>query len=178
MNKDEWSKQSNRQYTYEYRYVHKLLGEWQQQNKITEICVVHHRDDTDETRKYNEEHYERWGLDENGDFVEGKYVIFMTLRDHASHHNKGKTLSAKTRRLIGLASAQRMTDEMRKKVSNVHKGKSISDEQKQKVFVKLKEHMQIMRDAYKKYKLDGGTLMWNDFRKQHKDTAVGDIQCN
>lgn len=98
MNKDEWSKQSNRQYTYEYRYVHKLLGEWQQQNKITEICVVHHRDDT--------------------------------------------------------------------------------DEQKQKVSVKLKEHMQIMRDAYKKYKLDGGTLMWNDFRKQYKDTAVGDIQCN
>ena len=185
MNKDEWSKQPNKQSTYEYTYVHKLLSEWKRQNEITVRCVVHHRDDTEETRKYNEEHYELWGLNLDGTFEYGKYVVFMTVGEHASHHNKGKVLSEETKRLIGISSAQRMTDDMRKKISSVHKGKSISDAHKAAVSAKLKgrvisenhraklcESTHGYRVLYAAYKGNGGRLKWDNFKTA---VANGDI---
>lgn len=89
MNKDEyWSGKCN--CNGYYKQVQKLLKEWKQLNSITSSCVVHHRDDNEDVIAYNEEHYERWGFDENGDFVEGKYVIFMTRSEHQRHHLTGK----------------------------------------------------------------------------------------
>lgn len=185
MNKDESLKQPNKQSTYEYRYVHKLLNEWKQQNGITALCVVHHRDDTEETRKYNEEHYELWGFNEDGTFEYGKYVVFMTVGEHVSHHHKGKVLSEETKRLIGISSKQRMTDDMRKKISSEHKGKSISDAQKAAVSAKLKGRVfgenhraklckstQGYRILYTAYKNNGGMLKWNNFKTA---VANGDI---
>ena len=70
---------------------------WKLANNITERCDVHHRDDTEETRKYNTEHYERWGCNEDGTFEEGKYVIFMTSAEHTAYHRTGKKFSEEHR---------------------------------------------------------------------------------
>ena len=72
-----------------YKKAHKLLANWKTRNSITERCCIHHRDDTEECRKYNEEHYELWGYNEDGTFEEGKYVVFMTTAEHAKYHNDG-----------------------------------------------------------------------------------------
>jgi hypothetical protein len=65
-------------------------------NNYTCRCVVHHRDDTEECRKYNEEHYERWGFNEDGTFEYGKYVIFMINTEHSAHHHTGAIRSEET----------------------------------------------------------------------------------
>lgn len=61
MNKYEYWKSSKQRSTPEYRYTHELLKQWQIKNNITDKCVIHHRDDTEECRKYNEAHYEHGG---------------------------------------------------------------------------------------------------------------------
>ena len=101
----------------EYKQVRKYLSEWKQTNNITKKCVIHHRDDTEECRAYNEAFYERWGCDEDGTFEYGKYVFFMTISDHVKHHHTGKTLS----------------DECKRKLSESHLGKHASDETKRKL---------------------------------------------
>jgi len=49
--------------------------------------VIHHLRDTEEQRKYNDEHYEMWGFNEDGTFEYGKYVIFVTKEEHTNIHS-------------------------------------------------------------------------------------------
>ena len=115
-----------------YRYkVIKLLKDWKIKNNITEACVIHHRDDTEECRKYNEEHYELWGfeIDENSNpqFEYGKYVIFMTNSAHTKYHHIGKHLSDETKEKISIANKGKyISDETRVKLSIVHTGRHIT----------------------------------------------------
>lgn len=62
MNKEEYFISEIYRKNSEYLSVQKMLQEWKYNNNITKMCIVHHRDDTDECRRYNEEHYELWGL--------------------------------------------------------------------------------------------------------------------
>lgn len=148
MNKNEWSKQPNKQSTYEYKYVHKLLHEWKLQNGITERCVVHHIDDNDAAKSYNEEHYERWGLNPDGTFEYGKYVIFMTHSDHTSYHCKGRvspfkghqhsesTLQLMSEALRGANNpnyGKHLSDETKRKLREANMGKVVQDETKEKI---------------------------------------------
>lgn len=55
-NKEYWS-QADATSTSNYRMIRAKLKKWKLENNITERCVVHHRDDTEECLKYNEEHY-------------------------------------------------------------------------------------------------------------------------
>lgn len=167
MNKTEWRRGNNwrrDKHTKYYEHVQKLLKDWMIENNINEPCVVHHRDDTEECRKYNNEHYELWGheADENGDirFEYGKYVIFMTRAEHASHHhtgakrsketcekisasNKGKIISDEQRAKLRAANiGKHPTEETRKKLSIAHSGsnhpmwgKHHTDETKNKISV-------------------------------------------
>ena len=96
MNKKEYYSANHRNKY--HKYVHKVLREWAHANNITVPVLVHHRDDTDECRKYNDEHYELWGCEEDGTFEYGKYVVFMTTADHAAYHHTGKTRSDTTRK--------------------------------------------------------------------------------
>lgn len=140
MNKHEWSRQQNKHSTHEYKTVHKLLRDWKQQNGITERCVVHHRDDNDEVKYYNGSHYELWGFNEDGTFEYGKYVVFMTLADHCSHHHKNAVSGYKGcnhtdewRNMMSQRMAGRViTDEHRVKIGTSNKGKVRSEESKQK----------------------------------------------
>ena len=82
-----------------YKYVQKLLSEWKLENHIpsNKKCVVHHRNDNEEMRAYNDEHYELWGHNLDGTFEYGKYVLFMTNAEHTAYHHTGKYVSPETR---------------------------------------------------------------------------------
>ena len=68
--------------------------------------VIHHLRDTEEQRKYNDEHYELFGfeIDESGNeiFNYGKYVVFWTKE----HHNEYHRLSEENKLLISKASKE------------------------------------------------------------------------
>lgn len=55
-------------------------------NSDPNAVVIHHLRDTEEQRKYNDEHYEMWGFNEDGTFEYGKYVIFVTKEEHTNIH--------------------------------------------------------------------------------------------
>lgn len=89
MNKKDYYNNYSAHNSFERKHVQKLLHQWKIDNNYTCKCVVHHRDDTEECKKYNEEHYELWGFNLDGTFEYGKYVVFMTHADHSSYHNSG-----------------------------------------------------------------------------------------
>ena len=123
--------------------VKEAFDQWKRKNGYTCKCVIHHRDDTEETIKYNSEHYELWGCDLDGTFEYGKYVIFMTNSEHIRHHKPndywteeshvkqsasltGRVFTAKHREKIGAKLRGRTcpspSDETRHKMSESHKG--------------------------------------------------------
>ena len=137
MNRQEWLLGKCKCNNY-YKQVQKLLKEWKLENNIQERCVVHHRDDTEECRKYNEEHYERWGCNEDGTFEYGKYVAFMTDSKHARYHNIGKHHSEETKEKLRLVNkGKRHSEETKEKMSRNNaryfKGKHLSEETKNKI---------------------------------------------
>lgn len=176
MNRDEYSKQPGNRSTYEYKYVHRLLNEWKQQNEITALCVVHHRDDNDEVRAYNEAHYELWGFNEDGTFEYGKYVLFMTRSEHRSHHNLGKQnpscthpFSEERRKRI----SQRMSGEgnpmygkprseyVKQRCREAHLGTTLTTECKKKIALNNKtKYIKLLFDVYKQ---NGGRMKWQAF---------------
>lgn len=94
-------------------------------NPNPEATVRHHLMDTEEQRKYNDEHYELWGfeIDEDGNehFEYGKYIIFITPDEHHKIH----TLSKITRQKISIANTGRKwTEESKASLSNARKGKN------------------------------------------------------
>ena len=170
MNREEWLKKRDRRSTVEYKKIHKLLNNWKSQNDITERCVVHHRDDTEETRKYNEEHYEFWGFNEDGTFEYGKYVIFMTSAEHSKHHHTNKNVSSETRaRMSAAHKGEKFSNERRAKMSANHshywKGKALSEETRTKMSAATSATQKGIGVLYATYKNNGGILKWNEFRK-------------
>lgn len=188
MNKQEYWKSSKQRSTTEYRHTHELLKQWQIENSITEKCVIHHRDDTEECRKYNEAHYERWGINETGDFIEGQYVKFMTASEHAKYHasHKSDEHRAKLSKAFSGDKNPSKRHEVRAKISannaRYWKGKTgegtayyghiHSSESRAKTSETMKEHLKGLSFIYNVYKEHGGQLKWGAFRKALK---TGDI---
>lgn len=194
MNKSEYytGKNVSRRY---HKQIRKLLEEWKHKNNITGRCVIHHRDDTDETRKYNEEHYELWGFNLDGTFEYGKYVVFMTQSEHNIHHCAGeknplygKSPSDETRAKISAArkgiyhsaeakakisatlKGHQCSDETRAKISAAHKGRKLSNEWRAKLSSagKGKHDLTYVKFLYTIYKNNGGNKKWNEFQKYLK----------
>ena len=107
--------------------------------------IIHHLRDTEEQRKYNDEHYELWGHNLDGTFEYGKYVIFVTKEEHAEIHK----CSEETRQKI-IDNHAEMTDDLRLKISNAvklamdndnvrakiskaNKGRKLTEETKEKI---------------------------------------------
>ena len=119
-NKEFW--ESPNKVNYYNKEVHKLLRAWKKLNGITVRCCVHHRDDTEEARNYNKEHYEFWGFNQDGTFEYGKYVIFMTAAEHAKYHFTGEKHPQ---------FGTHPSEETRKKMSDSAKVKIFSEEHRQ-----------------------------------------------
>ena len=171
-----------------YKHVQELLRQWKIDNNYTCKCVVHHRNDTEECRKYNEEHYELWGHNLDGTFEYGKYVVFMTHAEHSSYHNKGHNRSSGMNNpMYGKhhsdAAKQKMSNhtvshETRHKMSLNHAnvagennpfyGKTHSNE----TLSQIAERLATISNTYSRYKEAGGQLKCKAFRHVIK---VGEI---
>ena len=160
----------------EYRQIQKLLKDWKTENNITSKCVVHHRDDTEECIKYNNEHYERWGFNEDGTFEYGKYVIFMTNVEHAGYHHTCDKLSPETRAKMSSAKigdknpnyGKHLSEETKAKISAACRGKQLSAETK----TKLRKVLSAKAAIYRVYKENGGPQNWNDFQATLKSGEI------
>lgn len=190
MNRDEWYKNSrtgDRSSSY-YKTCHKAYQQWRHQNGYTCKCVVHHRIDTEEARKYNEEHYERWGCNEDGTFEHGKYVVFMTRSEHSHYHASNKSADHRAKlseAMVGNKNPAKRT-EVRAKISknNAHYwkgktgegtayyGRTHSCESRAKTSETMKEFLKSVSFIYNVYKEHGGQLKWQAFRTALK---TGDI---
>lgn len=179
MNKQEYfaNKKGNQHFKY---LINKELCKWKRLHNITEMYDVHHRDDTEECRKYNEEHYELWGfeIDENGNthFEYGKYVIFMSHSEHASYHNTGSRHP-----LFGKS----LTSDVKTKISakvkgenNPMYGKHHSSESNAKNSETNKRNFKQYVEAYHEYKQSGGELKWQHFLKalSKRDLYIEDFK--
>lgn len=101
-----------------------------QYNSDPNATVRHHLRDTEEQRKYNDEHYEMFGfeIDEDGNehFEYGKYIIFVTPEEHSKLHKDSsetryrKSIAGKLR-WQDLSYREHMTEAIRKIWSNPHK---------------------------------------------------------
>lgn len=197
MNREEWLATYGRNGRNKwYIRAHKILEVWKIENNISEMCDIHHRNDTTESIKYNEEHYDLWGFerDENGDykFELGKYVVFMTHREHAKYHGKfcseqtRKKRSANTKGEKNPFWGNKHTPETLAKISNALKGRisprrgtKMTEEQKQKLrdahkklAQKTSERQQAAADLYKRYKSQGYNISWNDFQRALKNNEI------
>ena len=201
MNRQEYANSRMAHRNLAYKQARKLLKEWQLEKNITDTCVIHHRDDTEETCAYNEEHYELWGFNLDGTFEYGKYVIFMTQAEHARYHGIGRVYSKETRAKISRArkgnykgdkssmygkhhsaeakakisaanKGRQFSDETRAKMSAASKGRQLSDETRAKISAISKSNLLGVKLLYDTYKSNGGTKKWNDFQKALK---TGDI---
>lgn len=80
--------------------------------------IIHHLRDTEEQRKYNDEHYEYWGFNQDGTFEYGKYVVFWTKEHHDNYH----TASDETRKKNSDSVKASRTPELRKHLSEMFSG--------------------------------------------------------
>lgn len=116
MNRKEWKEfckiDSKTAYFWYNKARKKLLSKEFESDERTDLCAntIHHLQETEEQRKYNDEHYEMFGfeLDENGNehFEYGKYVVFWTKEHHNTYHHE----SEYTRKKLGDAIKRRWQD--------------------------------------------------------------------
>ena len=122
--------------------------------------VIHHLRDTEEQRKYNDEHYELFGfeIDESGNeiFNYGKYVVFWTKEHHSEYH--------------------RLSEETRKKISeslrgsnNPWYGKHHSD--KTRLLISIKNRGKLVGESHPMY----GKHHTEEARKKMSDANKGKI---
>lgn len=119
MNRKEWGRACSegwapRRYDNASREIQRSL----KYNPDPNAVVRHHLRDTEEQRKYNDEHYELWGfeIDENGNehFEYGKYIIFITPDEHSEIHS----YSEETRKKMSESAIATWNDTRRRSYSN------------------------------------------------------------
>ena len=132
-------------------------------NSNPNATLIHHLRDTEEQRKYNDEHYELWGHNLDGSFEYGKYVTFVTEEWHTAYHSQSEETRAK--RSVSMKEVwaddafrnnqltrnpmfcddhsgenhhnygKHLSDEMKNKISKSETGKIVSDETRNKISV-------------------------------------------
>ena len=124
MNRQEWLANGSPK-TPEYIKVKSICDKMKFERGITETYNIHHLMDTDEQIAYNNTYYERWGIDENGEFVEGKYVVFLTHSEHARWrmtHNNPMFNHETCQKVSESRKGIKFSDETRVRLSESHKG--------------------------------------------------------
>ena len=124
MNRQEWLANGSPK-TPEYIKVKSICDMMKFERGITETYNIHHLMDTDEQIAYNNTYYERWGIDENGEFVEGKYVVFLTHPEHARWHmthNNPMFNHETCQKVSESRKGIKFSDETRVRLSESHKG--------------------------------------------------------
>lgn len=112
--------------TDEYNRVKELCDKYKQDNHITESLDIHHLRDTEEQRRFNDTYYERWGVELDGTFELGKYVVFITHNEHARYHfiHNNPMFNPETRDKVSKSrEGMKFSDEHKQHLSDAHKGK-------------------------------------------------------
>lgn len=133
-------------------------------NSDPNATVRHHLRDTEEQRKYNEEHYELWGfeIDENGNehFEYGKYMIFVTEEWHNNYHHRSEETRKRMRENSIKARDEAWIENQRQK----HLGKTASEETRKKM---SESHKALCSDPkFRKKMSEAAKASWTDERKQ------------
>lgn len=86
--KEWWTQYNKDKSTLDFEYYNrtKEIQRSLQFNTDKNATVIHHLIDTEEQRKYNDEHYELWGYNLDGTFEYSEYVIFVTHEEHVNIH--------------------------------------------------------------------------------------------
>ena len=135
MDQSEWKKSGRFHGKHEWYNKTRILQRSLQFNTDDAAIVIHHLRDTEEQRKYNDEHYEYWGHNLDGTFEYGKYVIFVTKEEHANIHKR----SEETRQKISINTKIAMDDpSIKERIIKAHKGISLSEETKHKISISSK----------------------------------------
>lgn len=137
MNQKEWKTSGKFKGKFEWYNKTRNLQKSLQYSPDPNASIIHHLRDTEEQRKYNDEHYEFWGHNLDGTFEYGKYVIFLTKESHDLYHHT----SEETRKKISDAISgekngmfgKHLSEETKKKMSDAKKGKHPSDETRRKM---------------------------------------------
>jgi hypothetical protein len=149
MNRKEWVASKCRHKYFWYNKARKIQRSLKY-NTDSSAIVIHHLRDTEEQRKYNDEHYEMFGfeIDENGNehFEYGKYVVFWTEDYHSRYHAQ----SEETRKKISESNKNNYPYERRLKVSKVHKNKTVSKETREKLSIAGKNRSPASAETRKK----------------------------
>ena len=184
--KEDWLS-VNHKYDIASRKIQKSL----KYNSNPEATVRHHLRDTEEQRKYNDEHYELWGfeIDESGNehFEYGKYMIFVTSEEHLQIHS----ICDDTRKKISISQKIRLSrkdarrghefkkghipwnkgvassEETRKRISINRRGKCVGEEHPFYGKHHTEESLKKIREASRKYWLD------EDHRRQQSERGKG-----
>ena len=185
MNQKEWKKSGKFPGKYEWYNKTRKLQKSLYYESDPNANIIHHLRDTEEQRKYNDEHYELWGFNLDDTFEYGKYVVFWTKEKHDAYH----TISEETRKKNSESVKASITPERHKRMSEVQRGEKNSmygkrgelapcygrcgelhpmygkhhtDKAKEQII----QTMNILKSEYRKYKENGGILKWNIFMKE------------
>lgn len=195
MNQKEWKTSGKFKGKYEWYNKTRKIQKSLQYNSDEKANRIHHLRDTEEQRRYNDEHYELWGHNLDGTFEYGKYVIFVTEEWHNNYHAQ----SEETKKKNSDAVRASMTLEVRKRISNslsgsgnpqygkrgpqstcygrcgelhpmygkqsAFKGHHFSEESKKKLSESIRAGIKFRDDQYNKYLEIGGSLPKRSFMK-------------
>lgn len=185
MNQREWKNSGKLgiklDYTY-YNKSHKILKQYNfnlNLNGDNAKTIIHHLRDTEEQRKYNDEHYELWGHNLDGTFEYGKYVIFVTKEEHtAIHVDSEETKYKKSKNNARAMLGKHHSEESKKKISENNArfflGKSLSDDHKRKL---VENHANISGEnhpMYGKHHSEESKKKISDSRKGNNYGYVGE----
>lgn len=156
-----------------------------QYNNDPKATIIHHLRDTEEQRKYNDEHYELWGFNLDGTFEYGKYVVFVTEEWHNKYHSDSvETRNRKSnaqrllwqnpvireKRIAGTIGHE-TSEETRKKISTANSGKVFTDEHREKLCIARRKRV-ISEDTKSKTSESMKFVMSNEeHRKQISETV-------
>lgn len=184
MNQKEWKASGKCKCKYEWYNKTRKLQRSLCYESDPNASIIHHLRDTEEQRKYNDEHYELWGHNLDGSFEYGKYVIFVTKEWHDNYHAQSEETKARNSAAVKASITPERRARMREvqlgcknsmygkkgelapcygRCGELHPmyGKCHTDE----AINKISSTMNVLTSQYYNYKNSGGNLKWCEFLK-------------
>lgn len=141
-------------------------------NTNPNAVVRHHLRNTEEQRKYNDEHYEFLGfeIDENGEeqFEYGKYIIFVTKEEHLKIHKLSDETRAKHSASLKI---RWLNHDYRCKMSQLSKNRWSNPDERKSMILAIKESN--TDEVNKKRSLSlKGRIPWNTGKTTPIETKI------
>lgn len=106
--------------------------------------TIHHLRDTEEQRFFNDQYYERWGIDFDGKM---KYCVLITTEEHNKVHHLSEETKEKISKSVSIAKTKYTPEQLKeqKKLQN----KKYSDSHKQEKRLYDKKYYEAHKDKIK-----------------------------